>query len=387
MGLVNRARGSRARSSAEKCISHVKGSPNSVQTDCLEGRLRGRRLLGWPSRLATFVGAVVLAGSAACSAANVNTPVPTAPEQPVSAVGGKAAQPPVSVPAAPAPTTAPAAAVPAALAPGAPVPPASSNALRSSATNSAAAASTVTEASLAQSLDRMVIRTSQLTVEVVNMEEALARARQIAARGGGIVSASNTHIEKISDQDRMVADLTLQVRSDAADNALSDLRALGKVTTEASGSQDATEEYVDLGSNVRNLQASEAAILKLMDKATQIQDVLQLQRELTNVRGQIERIQGRKTYLERRSDMATITLSLRLPPPDTSARPFTGTWDPAGVAQRGWQASLALLRGIAEVVIVAVAFSWWLVPFVVLGVYVWLHRRRPPTPARTPGAA
>ena len=44
----------------------------------------------------------------------------------------------------------------------------------------------------------------------------------------------------------MVADLTLQVRSDAADAAMSDLRALGKVTTEASGSQDVTEEYVDL---------------------------------------------------------------------------------------------------------------------------------------------
>ena len=57
-----------------------------------------------------------------------------------------------------------------------------------------------------------------------------------------------------------------------------------------------------------------------MDKATQIQDVLSLQRELTNVRGQIERIQGRKRFLERRSDMATITLSLRLPPVEDAPR-------------------------------------------------------------------
>ena len=68
----------------------------------------------------------------------------------------------------------------------------------------------------------------------------------------------------------MVADLTLQVRSDSADSAMSDLRALGKVTSETSGSQDVTDEYVDLDSNLRNLQASETAILKLMDKATQI---------------------------------------------------------------------------------------------------------------------
>src|SRR5207245_11159999 len=136
-----------------------------------------------------------------------------------------------------------------------------------------------------------------------------------------------------------------------------------KGTGETSGSQDVTDEYVDLDSNLRNLQASESAILKLMDRATQIQDVLSLQRELTNVRGQIERIQGRKTYLERRSDMATITLSLRLPPAQDSKPLSGGAWDPFAVAQRGWQSSLMLLRGVAEAVVIVVGLSWWVVSF------------------------
>jgi hypothetical protein len=233
----------------------------------------------------------------------------------------------------------------------------------------------------AQILDRMVIRTAQLTVEVTDMESALARARAIASQAGGYVSQSNTRVERQDDQgqDGTVADLTLQVRGEAADSAMSDLRALGKVTTETSGSQDVTDEYVDLDANLRNLQASEAAILKLMDRATQISDVLSLQRELTNVRGQIERIQGRKTYLERRTDMATITVSLRLPAPSATSV-GGGTWDPVATAQRGWQASLSVLRALANAAIVALAFSWWLVPFAALGVFVW--RRRRPTPPR-----
>ncbi len=242
--------------------------------------------------------------------------------------------------------------------------------------------------SSAQILDRMVIRTAQLTVEVQDMESALAKAREIASSAGGFVSASNTHSENADNQDRMVADLTLQVRSDSADSAISQLRALGKVTAENTGSQDVTEDYVDLDSNLRNLQATESAILKLMDKATQIQDVLSLQRELTTVRGQIERIQGRKTYLERRTDMATITLSLRLPLVAPS-QPLTSAWDPLGAAQRGWQASLTVLRGVTEVVIVVLAFSWWLLPFLAAaGAYVLLHRRRPTTitPAPTQSA-
>jgi Domain of unknown function (DUF4349) len=338
-------------------------------------RIRGSR-----ARLAAFGVVVVVLGGVACSAANLNAPAATAPAGALSG-NGKAALPPGPAPAAQS------AAAPAIIAPGAPAPSTATDAMRSApAANSAGAASTVADTTAAQSLDRMVIRTAQLTVEVQDMEQALAQARQIASRSGGIVSASNTHLEKVNDQDRMVADLTLQVRSDAADSAMSDLRALGKVTTEASGSQDVTEEYVDNGANLRNLQASETAILKLMDKAVQIQDVLSLQRELTNVRGQIERIQGRQTYLERRTDMATITLSLRLPPlVDPSTQPLTGgAWDPIRVAQRGWQASLTLLRGFAEVLIVVVAFSWWLIPFAALGGYVWLRRRRIPTPVPAP---
>jgi uncharacterized protein DUF4349 len=324
------------------------------------------------ARLATLGAVVVVLGGVACSA--LSSSLPAAPTTSPSNL--KAAQP--AVPAAlPAPASAGGVAVGA---PAAAV--ASDSAAQRSAVSGNSASTTLPDTS-AQVLDRMVIRTAQLTVEVPDMESALALARQIATRGGGFVSASNTHVERVNDQDRMVADLTLQVRSDAADSTLSDLRGLGKVTTETSGSQDVTEEYVDLTSNLRNLQASETAILKLMDKATQIQDVLALQRELTNVRGQIERIQGRKTYLERRSDMATITLSLRLPP--LEATRSTGGWDPIGVAARGWQASLAVLRGAAEAVIVVVAFSWWLIPFVALGGYVWLHRRRTPAPV-TPAA-
>jgi hypothetical protein len=346
------------------------------------------RRYGTRGKLAALAAVVTVLGGVACGS---GASLPVAADT-KGAQGARAAQPPAPAlqPSAAGGVVAAPGAVPAAQAPASDAAPRAAVASNASTSGDGSTASTVTDQSFAQSLDRMVIRTAQLSVEVQDMEGALAQARQIATRGGGFVSASNTHVESDTDTaGRMVADLTLQVRSDAADAAMSDLRALGKVTSEASGSQDVTEEYVDLGANLRNLQASETAILKLMDKATQIQDVLALQRELTNVRGQIERIQGRQTYLERRSDMATITLSLRLPPVAATTS-TSGAWDPIGIAQRGWQASLNVLRGGAEVLIVVAAFSWWLIPFVALGAYVVLQRRRrvagasavPSTPAQ-----
>jgi hypothetical protein len=352
-------------------------------------------------RLASVGLAIAVAGGVACSAINGNLPAPGSNTVAPTGPGGSPAlnvkgQPQVGVagntstadapsvaqtaaPAAP-PASARNAVAPsrdASASASAPVPAPAASGAAATQNSASPALSTVEQSSAAQNADRKVIRSGQLTVEVTDMEGALAQVRSIATRGGGFVSASSTHVERVDNQDRTVADLTLQVRSITADGAISDLRALGKVLSENSSSQDVSEEYVDISANLDNLRASESAIVKLMDKATQIQDVLALQRELSNVRGQIDRLQGRQRFIDNRTEMTTIAVSLRLPPLESSTRPASGgAFDPAAVAQRGWQASLTLLRGVAETLIVVLAFSWWLVPFVAVGGYWLLHRRR-----------
>jgi hypothetical protein len=309
------------------------------------------------SRLVGLLMAVVVLSATACSAApnltNLrNTSAPAATSAPSR---GQAASQPGAAAGAPASNDA---AAPSQPAPG-------DKALERAETS----------ASQAQPLERMVIRNAQLAIEVSDVEGTIGQVRQIAQQSGGFVSASNTRIETSNGQERHVAELTIQVPSEDVDATLSALRGLGKVSTETSGSQDVTEEYVDLDSNLRNLQASESAILRLMDRAERIEDVVSLQRELTQIRGQIERIQGRKRYLERRTDMATISLSLRLPPGEGSQP--GGVWNPLTYAQRGWQASLTVLRVVAEVALVVLAFSWWLIPILALAGYIVLQRRRP----------
>ena len=337
-------------------------------------------------RVVALVAAVtVIVGGAACSAVRSGAPASTSTPG-FDGERAKAGGAVGSTGIGPSAAVAPSAPNQAAVAPGAPAIVTSDAAPVDAAAQNGLSARL--QAGAAQPLDRMVIRTAQLALEVSDIEPVLAQVRQIAQQGGGFVSGSSTRVEKVNDQDRTIADLTIQVRSDTVDSTLSALRALGKVTTETSGSQDVTEEYIDLDSNLRNLQASEAAILKLMDKATRVEDVLSLQRELTTIRGQIERIQGRKRFLERRTDMATIAVSLRLPPVEGSRSVLSGGWDPAAVAARGWAASLAVLRGLAEVVIVVIAFSWWLVPIVGVGAYLLLQRRRPrPAPTAAPAEA
>lgn len=232
--------------------------------------------------------------------------------------------------------------------------------------------------------DRLVIRHAKLSVRVDNVEAALARVRVVADTYGGYVSSSHTWYEQTgagTSKDRPAADITIAVRSDAYDRAVQDLRQMAtKVDSEDGTSQDVTEEYVDLDSDLRNLQASQTALLKLMDKATRLEDVLTLQQQLSNVQGQIQRIEGRKRYLEHATSMSTISVSLRLP----SAGENPPVWSPLATFEKGWAASLIALQAVADLAILAISFLWWMIPLAVVGYALYRRERARPRPAAPP---
>ena len=153
---------------------------------------------------------------------------------------------------------------------------------------------------------------------------------------------------------------------------LDELRGLGEVvTSDTISGEDVTEEYVDLQARERNLLAAEQTLLDLYDRAEDVQDALLVGRELTDVRGQIEQVQGRIQYLKQRSDFSQVSLSIR---PVASPPKPPPAWDPKLVVARAWTASLAVLQTLATAILSAFVFGWWLVPLLIAGT-LWLRRR------------
>jgi hypothetical protein len=236
-------------------------------------------------------------------------------------------------------------------------------------------------------LDRKIIRNATLSIWTQTVDAKVQEVRQIAQQNGGFISASNTRTEKVKvngeDQERQIAVLTLQVPVQQFDPTISALRNLGKVENEVGTSQDVTEEFVDLSANVANLRKTEEAVSGMLAKATRLEDVMMLTRELTQIRGQIERIEGRKRFLDKRAELSSVTLTLQPPPPaavtptPTPVPTPVPVWDPSRTAERGWNASLRVLRGVADVAILALAFGWWLIPLGAIGGAIALRMRRP----------
>ena len=217
-----------------------------------------------------------------------------------------------------------------------------------------------------QDFDRKIVKTAELGIRAEDVRGSAARAQQVAAQFGGSVLSSQI----VRGDGAVYADLVLLVPSPEFEKALEELRGLGKeVTTDTVSGEDVTEEFVDLESRERNLLAAEQSLLELYDGAQSVNDALAIERELANIRGQIEQVQGRIQYLEERSATSQIALGIQ-----PVVHPKAPAWSPARVVAQAWNASLGVLQALATAVLSAVVFGWWLSPMLVAG-FVWWRRR------------
>ncbi|HEY7598620.1 MAG TPA: DUF4349 domain-containing protein [Candidatus Limnocylindrales bacterium] len=224
-------------------------------------------------------------------------------------------------------------------------------------------------------LDALVVRTGDLHLEVTDLGLALANGRNSITGLGGYVEASD---ESHSDSGAW-AQVTYRLPVAQWDAALAALRGLGKVLEEHTGSQDVTAEVVDLDARLANLRATETALQAIMDRATTIEDVLRVQRELTTVRGDIERLQAQRDNLANRAAMSTLAVLYEMPV------------EPVAQAAEGWDLGREVSNALAALVLIGQRLAslgiWLLIVILpVVGpvlIVIWLayrlsrRRRRP----------
>lgn len=155
--------------------------------------------------------------------------------------------------------------------------------------------------------ERMIVRTGDMSLVVIDVAAAIEQITRLAATYDGYVVSSNTWQER----DRMMGNIAIRVAERSFDDVIRALRDLAEeVRQESTSGTDVTEEYVDLKARLKNLEAAEAQLLKLMEQAGDVSDILEVQRELVKTREQIEQIMGRMQYLEQSSSMSYIQVRL-----------------------------------------------------------------------------
>uniref|UniRef100_UPI004047F24F DUF4349 domain-containing protein n=1 Tax=Roseivirga sp. TaxID=1964215 RepID=UPI004047F24F len=207
--------------------------------------------------------------------------------------------------------------------------------------------------------------TYQTNIEVQNLEKFETEFKTLLSQFKASVSNQNRN-----DYDRrMESNFTIRVPSSNFDQLFEALKPLAKkIENQSINLQDVTEQFIDVESRIKNRKALEDRYRELLKQAKNINDILTIERQLNQIRSEIESQEGRLKYLNDQVDMSTIQLNA------FEIKPFV--YEPEPTDGFGQQILKSLSDGWNRLVhLVIWVISLW--PFaLVIGFIVFLFKRR-----------
>ncbi len=188
-----------------------------------------------------------------------------------------------------------------------------------------------------------VVRTGSLELQVADVRAAVTAGRTAMIGMGGYIGAS----QQYSDGDNIVATIAYRIPSDRWEDALDALRGLGDPVNEQTDAADVTGQIVDLDARIRNLRASENALVKHLSDTGKVSDVLEIEARLSDVRGQIEQLSAQKTNLDSQVAYATLTVTFGVEVQAVKAA--ADRWDPQTQVDQAGASLLGFLQAAASV--------------------------------------
>ena len=158
--------------------------------------------------------------------------------------------------------------------------------------------------------NRMIVKNADVRLLVKDTDVAIDRTTQIVGDAGGYIVSSRVWYQDYYGNNLKYASITIGVPVSEFERALVRLRDLAvRVLDENASGDDVTDQYVDLQSQLTNLEATRERIKEFLKDAKTVDEALRINQELSNIESQIEQIKGRMNYLADRSAFSTITIN------------------------------------------------------------------------------
>jgi hypothetical protein len=179
----------------------------------------------------------------------------------------------------------------------------------------------------------LIVKTGTMTIQTDDVGAALLKARADVIRLGGYISSSE---QSRSGDDRITASVTYRFPSDRWEGVLDALKERGELKDEKTDSLEVTGQVVDLDARIANLRATERALQAIMQKATRIPEILEVQNQLTQVQGEIEGLAAQVARLRDQAALSTLTVIFQTPPAPVVKE-----------TSKGWSAGVEFDRAVA----------------------------------------
>lgn len=233
--------------------------------------------------------------------------------------------------------------------------------------------------SISEAMNRKIIRNADLALEVSAPLEAQQKVSSIAETLGGFVVTSESKLRPSGDGAKQDVEVSLVVRvpSQQFKPAVEQILGLGsRVLQNKATGEDVTEEFIDLEARVKTQKALEEQFLEIMKRASKVEDALEVQRQIAEVRTEIEKLEGRKRFLENRASLSTITVALQPPATIVVNTSGFGRSVREAVSESVGVAVDIVLFLIRSVIVLIPVLLLIILPGLLLTRFVWRRARR-----------
>ncbi len=153
--------------------------------------------------------------------------------------------------------------------------------------------------------EQKIIKTAQLVFETKDVEETHKKMLQLTAQNKGFVQRDNSG----KDYNRIYKNLSIRIPTGNFQSFINSIsEGVAYFDQRTINRQDVSEEFIDLQARLKAKRLLEDRYLELLKKANTVKEMLEIERELSNIREEIEAKQGRLEYLQNQVSMSTVTI-------------------------------------------------------------------------------
>jgi hypothetical protein len=226
-------------------------------------------------------------------------------------------------------------------------------------------------------ISQRIIKSANISIQVkkASFQQRFQQAAMVASTHGGFVSSSRTDEGK-----QRSGLLVIRIPATEFEAAMGELKALGVVKNEQVSGQDVTAQFFDLQARLRNWEAQETVLLRLMRQSKTIEDSLKVQRTLQDVQLAIEEIRGQLRVLSDQTDLSTITLSM------TEAGAVVPKQNNGLTFARAWHQAIHAIATVVAAIVIGLGYliPIALVALVLFAAWFGFRRVRPRVAGGTP---
>lgn len=156
---------------------------------------------------------------------------------------------------------------------------------------------------------RQLIVEAWMSLEVNEIDSMVRQVETVVGQRGGWVESADI----VGEAGYRTANINVRVPADRFDDAMQTLRSLGRVTDEGVSSTDVTDQLIDVEARLGAWRVQEERLIVLLENAATVEDVIDIERRIAEVREDIERVAATQRNLQNRVAASLIRIHLHLP--------------------------------------------------------------------------